>query len=157
MGFIRGKWRQILKDRFVRGLLAGFIGGLPTIVFNHSAFHLNLSTLRFLDFMAIIIYGHKPKIIWDSIFAGFATFGQVSVMGMLFAYLILAIKSENYLIKGFVYGGFMWFLFYTAASLFKVHPLANIPLKTVISNLIGSSIWGISMAYTLCWLDKRVD
>jgi uncharacterized membrane protein YagU involved in acid resistance len=145
-----------MKDRFTRGFVAGIIAGIPTLVFNMGAFYLKFATLHWADFMGIFTYGRKPIAFAETLFAIIAVYIFLSFLGIIFAYFILRMSSQNYILKGWVFGLSIWFISYAITILFNVPELAFIPLKTVLSNFIGASIWGISLALALKWLDDRI-
>lgn len=145
-----------MDDRFTRGLAAGFIGWMPTVIFNLISFHLNFSKLRFLDFAAVFIYGHKPHGTLETMFASLAVMAFMSVLGIFFAFLIKDIGSAHLWLKGWIYGNTIWFSIYAITLLFKVTEIETISLPSAFSNFLASSIWGVTMAYALIWLDKKV-
>jgi len=147
---------SFLNDRFTIGLITGLIGAIPITVFNLSM-NYYFQTLRYLDFAAIFIYGHTSKTVFETLFAFAIAYLFLAFLGAIFAYIITGLTSKNLLIKGWVYGVFIWFSTYALTLLFRVPQLLDISLTSAISNFIGASIWGLSMAYSLLWLNKKVN
>lgn len=146
-----------LNDRFTRGMLAGLLAGIITKFYDLPAYYLGFSTLRWLDFAGILIYGEKPMTLWYQVFA---------TLGMLFFHALIAIvfiilierifTSKNLLLKGWIYGVTLWFAIYAVFHLFKTSELTYVPLKTTLSSFIGASLWGLSMAAIINWLDNKI-
>ncbi len=145
-----------MKDRFIIGFVSGVIAGILPNIFNWSAYHLHLSTLRWADFMGALVYGKKPVTIVETYFATVYVYFFLGLLGILFSYLIPKITSKNYLFKGVIFSLFIWFLAHTITVLFKVPELTNLPLKTALSNSVSAILWGLSLGYTLSWFDNRV-
>ncbi|MGI6679814.1 MAG: hypothetical protein ACOX2Q_12460 [Dehalobacterium sp.] len=77
---------------------------------------------------------------------------------MIFAYLIeLKITSRNYWLKGAIFSHIIGFLIFSVPVTFQVPYIATRSLDTVITQFIGALIWGLTMAYILSWLDKKVS
>ncbi|PKM80533.1 MAG: hypothetical protein CVU89_13355 [Firmicutes bacterium HGW-Firmicutes-14] len=147
---------MFIKDRLTRGLLAGLSAGIVTKIYDLLAFHYGISTLRWLDFAGIMIYGRKPVALGEQVFATFGTWFFHALLGIIFVFLIQRVfSSDNLLLKGWFYSISWWFIIYAVFQLFKVPELASIPLKTALSSFVGASIWGLLLALALHWLDRK--
>lgn len=146
---------HFLEDRFTRGIIASLFGAIiitaPNLVLGHY-----LGIMRYLDFASILIYGHKPQSGLEAVFGFVVAYLFLATLGGIFAYVITGITSMNLLLKGGLFGALIWFVSYTITLLFKVPELADIPLKSAFFNLVSGIVWGISMAYALLWLDRRI-
>ncbi|PKM88899.1 MAG: hypothetical protein CVU87_06470 [Firmicutes bacterium HGW-Firmicutes-12] len=139
----------MLKDRFFRGAIAGIIAGIPMNIWSYFAYYINITEIRFADWAAILVYGHKPTTIIQLLFAQFVQFIWIGFLGFVFAYLVPIITSRGVLIKGACYGLFVGFAVFSIATMLKVQYLTKTPLDNAISNYIGALIWGIVMAEVL--------
>lgn len=145
-----------MKDRFMRGFLAGVTSGVLSGALDLLMVKvLKIGTLTFSDFAAIMIYGSKPSGFWEFAFAAFAFLGFVGVAGAVFAYLVTAITSKYYWVKGVVFSCAVWFGAYAITLLYKVAPLKTISLATAVENLLLSAVFGVLMAVILRWMDLR--
>lgn len=135
-------------DRFLRGLIAGVIGGIAMNFFSFMSGIFGFTDLRMVDWASIIIYGHTPpfnqgEIIFGTmshlIFTGF--------LGVVFSYLVTVIRSKNIIIKGWIYSSVIWFFIYAVTTFFRVEGTVPIALSTAISNAVSSSIYGITLGY----------
>jgi len=146
-----------MKDRFTRGFMAGVLAGLISSVWNIISYHLiNMSTIRFLDFAAILTYGRRTRTIWEALFSWAATVFFYGLSGIIFIYLIKIVTSENLIFKGFLFGITTWFFSYTITYLFKIPELSRISFLTAFSNFIGAVIYGIALGYVLKILDHSI-
>jgi hypothetical protein len=145
-----------LKDRFTRGFLSGVIAGIPSLAFALIVFSLKWTTLRWAHFAAILIYGRKSIVLEEEVFSTLAVFFFCGILGIFFAFIIPKISGTNYLLKSWVFGVTIWFFAFAITLLFKVPELLVIPYKTVVSNFIEATIWGLSLGYCLKWFDNRL-
>lgn len=144
-----------LDDRFTLGVISALIASIPALIYNLSTHHF-FNVLRFLDFGSYLIFGHLPKNFLEVVFALFGTIMFKVGLGIIFAFIIGNISSKNIILKGWVFSVLIWFSTYSITFLFKVPGLLDIPLKTVASNLIASSIWGTALAYTYVQLERSI-
>ncbi len=145
-----------MGDRFTRGLIAGIIAGIVPFIFNFGAKMLNFSTLVWADFMGLFVLGRRPEGTGEMIFTIILQFFLLGIMGVVFAFIISLFSSQNYWLKGTVFGGSIWFLIYFLTFVFKLPGIEQIPIKTAISNLIGGLLWGFALSISLNWLDDRL-
>ncbi|ATW24420.1 hypothetical protein [Candidatus Formimonas warabiya] len=146
---------SLFNDRLTRGFVAGLIGCIPLFIFNNAAYYLKISQLRYLDFAAVIIYGHRVTNTMEVLFAFFATLFFASALGVVFACLIPAVTHRNILFKGFLFSGGVWFFCYALTVLFKIPEVSHVNVFTAFCNFIGAVIWGLSLAYALQWIDRK--
>lgn len=136
-----------MRDRFYYGFFAGVIAGIPMVLFNLFSYYvLLLASIRYLDWMSVLMYGHFPLNAFDSVLAQIMHFGFLGVLGIAFAYFIPLVTSRHYLFKGWVYSMATFAFIYSIMELFKVPGLVIIEPYTVFSNLISSSIFGLTLA-----------
>lgn len=147
---------SFLNDRLTRGFFAAMIASVPTIIINFTAYY-TIHTSRFSEFASIMIFGHTSKNLLNIIFSMIAVYIFLGILGGFFAYLIKWSTSRNLIFKGFLYGGSLWFFIYSITKLFKTPEIFQIPLKTAFVNFLAATIWGITMAYALRWLDSKTS
>lgn len=141
----------------MRGLLAGVAGGIVASLVNIVlVFVFNIGELVFWDFAGVIIFGRIPKGFWEHAFAELGHLGFSGAMGVAFAYLIPAISSDYYLVKGLFFGLGTWFFIYSLAVLFHVPYVRVVSLGTAIGDYIASAVFGLVMAKFLRYLDVKV-
>lgn len=143
-----------VEDRFTRGFTAGLISSAPAFLFNQGAFYVRFSSLRWTDFMGIFIYGKKPVLFLEHLFAVIVVLLFLGLLGGIFAYLILKISSDSHLLKGWIFGLIVWFGTFSITSLANRPEISTVSVNTAFSNFLGASIWGAAMAHVLQWLDK---
>lgn len=144
-----------LDDRLTRGFFAGILGGFPTLVWGLvSKYILRFTTLLYADFASVLMMGHKPDGIGEQLFSHFAVFMFYGLLGTVFAYMIKHVSSRNLAFKGILWGGIVWFASYAITLLYKVPEFTTIPLRTSISQLMGSALWGYVTALSFAYLDK---
>lgn len=150
--------RQVfnLENRFTNGLIAGAAGGITMNIFSLFDYHVIHGTrLTFLDWSAVMLYGERTQSLWGNIFAMIAQIIFTSFLGVIFAYVVVKIEDRSYIFKGWYYGIACWLTIYGVDILLKLHDLDRIPVKTAVSNFLGSSVFGITLGYILWRLDIR--
>ncbi|WP_408956269.1 hypothetical protein [Natroniella sp. ANB-PHB2] len=145
-----------MTDRFTRGLIAGIIAGVPSLIFNVSAYTLNFTNLLWGDFMGLFLFGDRPVGVAEILFSSLAQAFFLGGLGIIFAFLLPLISSQNYLLKSSVYGLAVWFMSFAVAFLFQLPKLENVTLETVVSNFISALLWGLTLGLALNWLDNRL-
>lgn len=142
-------------DRYHRGLCAGMIAGIPMNIWDLFSYHYwDFSKLRYLDWSSVMIFGHLPKNNAELAFALISHIFWVGFLGIVFAFLIgEKITSRKFWLKGLEYGYIAGFLIYAAGIAFKLPEIMIRSVDTAVSQFIGGSIWGLTMAFVLKWLD----
>lgn len=133
-----------MQDRFTFGFYSGVIAGLVLNILNLISYYvLKIATLRYIDFMAIIVFGNKPMNAFDTILALLIHLGFVGVLGIIFVYLVPFIGSQNLVLKGLIFGLTTFLVTYSITALFGLRDLTIIPPYTVASNIVTSSVFGL--------------
>lgn len=142
-------------DRFLRGLISGVIGGVVMNIWSMTSYYFfHFSNRRFLDWAAVLIFGHLPSNIYETLLALLTQILWAGFLGILFAYFIPVITSRDYLLKGAFWGFISGFIMYALAILLNMPYFHAVSFDTVLSQMIGGILWGLTLAYTLERLDR---
>lgn len=137
------------RDRFTKGLLAGMAGGvamaIPDIMF--TAF--GWVKFAYYDWGLSLIFGSTAGTLLEAVIGQTVHILFAGFLGVIFAYLVNLISSINYLIKGWLYGFFVWFLVHVVVNLANFGPLKPIPLSQLLSDFVTASIYGLVLAAAL--------
>lgn len=144
-----------MQDRMASGFLAGLAGGVAMNLVSLASYYMNIATLRFLDWSAVAIYGHKPENFGEVLFAQAAQLIFVGILGTLFAYLVPVLTSKNYMFRGWLFGNTVWFSLYGLILLFQIQDKLTVTLGTAVTDFVGASIYGLILAATFQWLGKE--
>jgi len=139
----------LIQDRLTRGFFAGLAGGVAMNIVNLISYYAGIAELRFLDWAAHTIYGTKPQNFAETVFAQGVQLIFVSILGIIFAYLIPLLTSRNYLFRGWLYGTIIWFSLYGLSMLFKIEATTPLRMGTVATDLVGASVFGLVLAEAL--------
>ena len=145
-----------IEDRFTRGFLAGLTAGLAMNIFSLISLTLGWVELTFLDWAGVFIFGRQHAGVPENAVALGGQLFFAAMNGVFFAYLLPALNSRSYFLKGLIFGLLIWLFSYAIAILFRVPFLSRLDLGTVTSNITGALIYGIVLALFLDWLEKRV-
>lgn len=138
-----------MNDRFVWGFVAGLLADIIKVGLNLFNFYiLHFTKLRYLDFTAILLIGHKPNLFIEAIIAQFAELLWASLLGAAFAYLIAGMP-KNLLFKSIIYGLCIWFFAHAVTTLFKVPYLTIMDWKTMAATSLSSVIYGFLLGFIL--------
>lgn len=144
-----------MKDRFTIGFLSGIIAGIPTHLFNWGGYYLQITTLRWVDIMGILVYGKKPDTLGETLLGVVWVYFFLGVLGIVFAFIMTKVSSKNYILKALVFSIFISLVVHVVPQLFKIPELLHIPAKTSLSNFMGATLWGLSLGYALNWFSNR--
>lgn len=144
-----------VNDRFVRGFAAGVIAGVLMNIQNFIFYLVNLTELRLLDYAGIALFGHKATNVLEVVLGQLGQLFFSGTIGVVFVYLIREIDSSYSLFKGWFISVSVWFTVLTIGLLFKVPHLVQPPTQSVFSNLLGATIYGLTLPLILNWLDKK--
>ncbi|KJS87631.1 MAG: hypothetical protein JM58_03735 [Peptococcaceae bacterium BICA1-8] len=144
-------------DRNIRGMIAGFTGGITMNIWSFFSYHsLSFAKLRFPDWVSLLIFEKKPENLSMFIIALITQLAWAGFLGVIFAHAIPLISSKGYLIKGAFYGFLTSFLFYIIPTLFQ-HPIHEIfDFGTVVTDILGGAIWGVTTIVVLKYLDDKI-
>lgn len=148
---------MVVRDRLTRGFAAGLLGGIAMNITNLTSFYiLNWTDVRFLDWAAVLLYGHRPANFLETAFALGGQLFFAGLVGIIFAHLLPKVTSGHYLLKGWIYGLFIWFSTFSLAIMFRLPTLATIGFDTASSTLIGASVYGLVLAEAMRRLDQKL-
>lgn len=149
---------MVEQDRFTRGFYAGLIAGVLQNILSFLSYALGLTTLRMADWSAVIIFGKSGPFSTGEIMLGLAShILWCGTLGIIFVYLILYVKHQHFTLKGLIFGWSVWFLIYGVTLLYKVEPTLGLPIKTPLSDLIGASVYGLVLVWSLTKLKENVS
>jgi hypothetical protein len=139
-----------LQDRFERGFIAGVIGGIIMNIWSFISGYLQFTHLRMVDWAGIMFFGHTPPFtLLENIVALGLQLGFSGFLGVVFAFLIPMIASQNLYFKGLVFSAAVWFFIYGVTGLFRVPGTVPASVGTVVSNLIAAFLFGLGSAFYL--------
>jgi uncharacterized membrane protein YagU involved in acid resistance len=78
-------------------------------------------------------------------------------LGVVYYAVIPKNTNKNYLIKGWLYGVSIWLFLCTMGMVYKIPYFTKTPWQTTNSDFITSSIYGIVLASSLRFLDKKYE
>ena len=142
-------------DRFKRGFIAGILAGIIVFIIGLILYYLNLTDLLWMNFAAVMIFGRKPLLLGERVFAEIAVLFFGGLMGIVYAYLIERINSEDHLLKGFVFSETIWFSSFAITLLFDVPEFRIIIFKSSLVNFVLAAIWGLGTSEILHRIDTR--
>jgi hypothetical protein len=139
-----------MEDRLIRGFVAGIVGSIAMNIWSFIAGIMNFTTLRMVDWASIIIYRHMPPFSFAEI--TFALLSQIlfsGALGVVFAYLVNLVTSQNLIFRGWLFSVISWFMIYSVTTLFKLEGTVPLPINTAISDFIASTVYGLAMPVVL--------
>ena len=93
-----------MKDRITAGFVAGIIGGIGMNIIDWSV-NLVYGEKEYLyTWASVVMYGRLPTNTWEIVFSQLAQIFFAGILGVVFCYVLLKLTSNNYLIKGLIFG-----------------------------------------------------
>lgn len=146
-----------VRDRFVRGVLAGVAGVVGKDIVDLSArylFHFSKNT--FWDFNSILILGRPPSRIMDYLVAQAGEVTLSVTLGLVFVYLVSHLMSSRRLLfKSTLYSVASWYFLYATTSLFKVQGLVKVATETAVTHFFSTAAFGLSLGLALQYMNRR--
>ncbi len=138
-----------MEDRLTPGALAGLIGAFIQIILGLLIKGFRISPYVFTDYGEVLILG-KQYIGSLAFFIGAVCHLLLgSVFGILFSFVIKYTTKRFYLFKGLGIGLTVWTIASGSGTYFKMPVFKELhPLQATVI-LIGSAIYGLTMAYSL--------
>lgn len=145
-------------DRFYRGFVSGILAAIPLNAWSLFSYYvLNLTDRRMLDWGAVLIFGSAPQVTAHFVFGLLMQLVWSGFRGILFAYLLLLVGREGLIGKFVIFSVIATFMEEVAATALKIPHLAETTTGTVLSTLIGATLWGVLLYYIYTWLERRVS
>ena len=145
-----------MSDKFTKAFIAGLGASIIMNLFNFISFYvLQFSSVRYLDYASIALYGSKPESFLAAAFAQLAQILFSGFLGMVMLYYLSVVGQDNVLLKGWIFSFKAWFVIFGIGLLFKLPLLEKVPTNTAISNFTSASIYGITAAWLLTWLEQK--
>lgn len=146
-----------MRERLIAGGFAGLTGAAVQGIFESLAKAFELGDRVFIDFSQAL-FAHR-------LFEGVLAFivGLLAhlilglIFGIIFAYIIMVTSSNNYLLKGLVYGVVLWLLAAGVGLLVNLPGFREAPLNEALVTLSGTVVYGLITAYTLKIIDERTN
>lgn len=134
----------LIKDRLLRGALAGVLGGLVLLTWNlFSNYILHFAKKTWLEALNQLIMGHSLKEAMDYVVA----FGLLCIwnafLGAIYVRLVIPDREGSYLGRAIGFGLISWFIFYALGTMFKIQGLHEVAWQTALSNWIAIAFFGI--------------
>lgn len=146
-----------MRDRFIRGAIAGIVGALASILVSIVlTMVLKMGSIHFYDVSGMILYGRRPHGLLETLFAEIGHFSVSAGIGVMFSYLVPLFTSRFYLVKGVAFGIGTWFAVHLASSFFRVPLITRMSVGSLFAQFIASCVYGVVMALTLRWIDNAL-
>jgi hypothetical protein len=150
-----GRENRVMKDRFLNGFIAGIIGGIVGVTGGLISKALGITEMTAVDFTAMLLYGREILMTSEFIWATIAGIMFTGVFGIIFAHMILLIKSRYLFIKGAVYGFVAWYVWYSLILNTFTEQIDVITISTSISNAVNAMLYGIVLSISYNFLHQK--
>lgn len=146
-----------LRGEFTKGFLAGLIGGVATTIVGLLFYFLKIILCFLPIFQPSSFMGTDRKDYWKY-YLPYLFIGALRRREELplFSYL-KAISPKNIFLKGWFFGVGIWFFAYVVTTLFKIPGLVEISLKNAFTNLLISSVYGLSLAWAYAYIEQNIE
>lgn len=143
-------------DRFVSGWFSGLVAGIAMNIWSFISSHLlSFTKFRIVDWTGGMIYGKLPESALEVIVALALNLLFAGFLGSVFAMIIFYIGSDFLYLKGVIIAAIFTFIFLTVPTLFQEPTFKSLDVNSVISNYLGSFLWGLTVSVMLKFIDKK--
>ena len=137
-----------INDKITKGFIAGLTGGIVMNIVDY-IIYLNFDDELYLEWGAIVIFGRLPENILEIIIAQISQLFFAGFLGIVYIYLINKLSSKNHLFTGLIYGIMVWFVIYAISLAFRLPHLTTHSLAAILSNSLGSILYGVTLVLIL--------
>jgi uncharacterized membrane protein YagU involved in acid resistance len=144
-----------MKDKFIAGLIAGFLAGIVSIGFELllvGLFHFGQPS--FLRFSGMMLFTHAPQGLLEQLVATFVHLLFSAYMGSLFAYFLVLVSECYDVVKGAVWGLFITWIIWAVTFLFNLRPENSSPTNAI-ENDLSAIIYGVALALLYRFIHNR--
>lgn len=139
--------KNFLKDRFTIGFIAGLLAAIPLNIIDYIFVYLfKLEQSSYMDYAAVILFGHMHHNIGEAILAQFSQLLFSGILGIFYFYLLKTELEKNHLLKGWVFAMGAWFFIYSIGTIFKVPVIYKAELGTLVSDFVSVTVFGLLLA-----------
>jgi len=138
-----------VNHKFTPGIFAGTVGAIVLGFYGMTMKAIGFTDRIYLDLAEVIILSNPQEGFIASIVGWVAHLMIGAIFGMLLCYFISTTSSSFWLLKGWGIGIFIWFSLLSMGKLYKLPLFMNIPPKSALTLLSGSSVWGLVSIYVL--------
>ncbi|MCW3489717.1 hypothetical protein [Dethiobacter alkaliphilus] len=146
-----------LKDRFVRGSIAGMIAGIIMNMVSYLLVRiLGFGEDLLTDYMAEMLFGRPPLMPVESVVALIGHILFTGTLGVVFVYILTIVDSDYIFYKALAFAWASWFILYSLGILFEVPLLDKNTVSTIIGHAITATVFGLVLAWLLSAIEKRM-
>jgi len=145
----------LINDRLTRGIIAGAVGAVVQNIYIYAAQMMGFTTTNYGDYSEILFFSKLLPGFFPNFFGIIGHFVWDTFLGVVFAYGIKYTSSRFYVLKGLVYGAFIWWIVNVICKLFRIPVFSTLPYQELGVFLVGALLFGFIAAFTLRMLDSR--
>lgn len=144
-----------MGDRIINGFIAGVTAGIAMDIFDLFVYITKIDDVRYLDFIAVLAFGHYAKTTGEFITALLLELGFKGGLGILFVNWIPKIKSKYLYFKANLYAILIWFIVYSIIVISKATQFPSTDLVDTLSHITSCIIYGTVLSFMLIRLMNR--
>ncbi len=138
-------------DKVSKGFWAGLVTSIPINVLNLIAYYSDFTTMLFLNWAGIFLFGRLTRSVGEQIVGQLGQIMFCGFVGIGFNYFVSYKSRMNYIFKGWLFSVAIWGSIFGISVAFRFPYLSRLPFKTVLTNLILTSIFGMILPEILRW------
>ena len=147
----------MIDDRMTRGIITGAVAAVVQNVYIFGAHMAGFTKVDYEDYAEMVFFSKLLPGFFPSFLGLIGHLVWDIFLGIIFAYIIKYSSSRFYVLKGMVFGAFVWWLVKVSCTLFRLPGLSTPSYRQVGVFLIGALLFGVVTAYTLKLLDAKCE
>lgn len=121
---------------------------------NLITFTLGIAKVRYLDIVAMVLWGEFPESPWEEISVQVLQIAVVGLPGIVFAYLLPELEHSCIQLKGASFGAAIWVAIHAMGTFFHIPSLETSTAETNLSHLVTAAVYGLVLTSILAWLES---
>lgn len=134
----------LIRDHLLRGFAAGVLAGAVMAVIDQVSVFLGISTLAYSQWAAVYTLGYLPNNFLEGMVGHVGHLMFAGFNGLLFAWIVP--HEKHAVIKGILWGLFIWFFANSASVLYKTELLLPKAVGTAMTDFLTAIIYGWVLA-----------
>jgi len=137
-----------IRDKFLLGVVSGFIGNIPKVILGKTLIKLGLAEIAGTDKAAgIFVPPHKLAAPEGKAIGWLADSGIASMLGVAFVYGLAVTGKNQAVLKGTMAGQAIWTVLYGVLGTVGVTKVKPVSPKTILSEFMMHTVYGATTAF----------
>lgn len=144
----------MVDDVMTKGMIVGTAGAVFQNIYALIARAAGYNVMSYADYARATLFERYHSGALAQLLGYIGHFTWDIFLGVIFVYLVKSTSDKFLVAKSIAYGVVIWYMVKGAPTLFRIPAFLNISPKSMFFFFIGSILFGLTISFTLRYLDK---